>query len=191
MATKRATSKKAEPELNAAGMSIAVISSIYNPDITSRLMTGASSWLLRCGIDEQQLVIDQVPGAWEIPLAAQRIAQSGKVDAIICLGAVIRGETSHFDIIASESAQGIARVMLDYSIPVANGILAVDTEEQALERAGGKLGNKGEEAAQTALTMVYVLRNIDRKYGSSRGRGRMAQAGAKGRVRAKTAKRKA
>jgi 6,7-dimethyl-8-ribityllumazine synthase len=145
-------------KLDAAGLRIAIIVSRFNEEITSRLLTGAKEALLRHGADPTQLTELWVPGAWELPLAAQALAATDSFDAIVALGCVIRGETTHHIHVGGEAASGLARVSLDASIPLGFGVLTTDTEEQALERAGGKGGNKGEDAALAALEMVHILR---------------------------------
>jgi 6,7-dimethyl-8-ribityllumazine synthase len=149
-----------EGRFQADGLRFAIVVSRFNEAITARLLEGARDCLRRHGADERALAIAWVPGAFEIPLAAQRLARSGQFDAVICLGAVIRGATAHFDYVAGQSAAGVARVALDTGLPVSFGILTTDTIEQALERAGTKAGNKGFDAALTAIEMANLLRQI-------------------------------
>ncbi len=141
---------------------IAIVISRFNSFINESLLEGAVDTLKRQGqISEENITIVRCPGAYELPLIAQRVAKSGKYDAIIALGSVIRGGTPHFDYVAGECNKGLAQVALEFDIPVAFGVLTVDTIEQAIERAGTKAGNKGAEAAQSALEMVNVLAQIE------------------------------
>lgn len=132
----------------------------FNSTIVDNLCSGAIDTLRRQGVPEANITVVRVPGAYEMPLAAKRVAARGGADAIIALGAVIRGGTPHFDFVAGECSSGLARVSLDYDIPVAFGVLTTDTIEQAIERSGTKAGNKGADCAMTALEMVSLLRNI-------------------------------
>ena len=132
----------------------------WNSFVVEHLLEGAIDTLRRHGADERDLEIIRVPGAYEMPIAAQRLAASKRFEAIIALGAVIRGGTPHFDYVSSESIGGLGRVALDCDIPIGNGILTVDTMQQAVDRAGGSEGNKGEEAALAAIDMVHVLRDM-------------------------------
>ncbi len=141
---------------------IAIVISRFNSFINESLLAGAVDTLKRYGqVSEQNITVVRCPGAVELPLVAQRVAKTGKFDAIISLGAVIRGGTPHFDYVCSECNKGLAQVALEYSIPVAFGVLTVDTIDQAIERAGTKAGNKGSEAALSALEMINVLSEID------------------------------
>lgn len=133
----------------------------FNSFVVESLVNGAIDTLLRHGVSGQNITVVRVPGAWEIPLAAARMAQTHKYDALIGLGAVIRGSTPHFDFVAGESAKGLGAIGLDYDIPVINAILTTDSIEQAIERSGTKAGNKGSEAAMTALEMINLLGQID------------------------------
>lgn len=132
----------------------------FNSAIVDNLCAGAIDTLRRQGVPEANISVVRVPGAYEIPLAAQRVAAKGGTDAIIALGAVIRGGTPHFDFVAGECSSGLSRVALNHDIPIAFGVLTTDTIEQAVERSGTKAGNKGADAAMTALEMVSLLRNI-------------------------------
>jgi 6,7-dimethyl-8-ribityllumazine synthase len=132
----------------------------FNSSIVDNLCAGAIDTLRRQGVPEANITVVRVPGAYEMPLAAQRVAAKGGTDAIIALGAVIRGGTPHFDFVAGECSSGLARVSLDHDIPIAFGVLTTDTIEQAVERSGTKAGNKGADVAMTALEMVSLLRNI-------------------------------
>ena len=132
----------------------------FNSAIVDGLESGAIDTLRRHGVPEANITVVRVPGAYELPIAAKRVAQRGEVDAIIALGAVIRGGTPHFDYVAGECSNGLARVMLEENLPVAFGVLTTDTIEQAVERSGTKAGNKGADCAMTAMEMVSLLRNI-------------------------------
>ncbi len=132
----------------------------FNSAIVDGLESGAIDTLRRHGVPEANITVVRVPGAYELPIAAKRVAQQGEVDAIIALGAVIRGGTPHFDYVAGECSNGLARVMLEENLPVAFGVLTTDTIEQAVERSGTKAGNKGADCAMTAMEMVSLLRNI-------------------------------
>ena len=138
----------------------AIVVGRFNQFVVDSLVEGAVDALVRHGVDEDNITVIRVPGAYEIPLAAQAVAEKGDVDAIIALGAVIRGSTPHFDYVAGESASGLNKVQMDTGVPCAFGVLTVDTIEQAIERAGTKAGNKGAEAALVGIEMVSVLRQI-------------------------------
>ena len=138
----------------------AIVVGRFNQFVVDSLVEGAVDALVRHGVDEDNITVIRVPGAYEIPLAAQAVAEKGDVDAIIALGAVIRGSTPHFDYVAGESASGLNKVQMDTGVPCAFGVLTVDTIEQAIERAGTKAGNKGADAALVAIEMVSVLRQI-------------------------------
>lgn len=140
---------------------IALLVSRFNSFVVESLLAGALDTLKRHGADERDLQIVRVPGAYEMPIAAQRLAAAKRFDAIIALGAVIRGGTPHFEYVAGECTKGLASVSLKYDIPIAFGVLTVDSIEQAIERAGTKAGNKGAEAAMSALEMVALLRQLD------------------------------
>ena len=139
---------------------LAIVVSRFNEEITSRLLKGALDRLQELDFSKDQTRVVWVPGAIEIPLVAQKLAQSGNYDAIICLGAVIQGETDHYDYICSQVSQGTQQVALQNDIPVIFGVLTTKNEEQALERAGGKMGNKGKDAIDTAVEMVCCLNEI-------------------------------
>ena len=149
-----------EGDLQAAGKNFGIIISRFNSFVSERLLEGAIDTLLRSGAEDGAIDVVRVPGAFEIPLMAQKMAKSGNYDAIICLGAVIRGATSHYDLVANEAAKGIAQVGLDTGVPTIFGVLTTDTIEQAIERAGSKAGNKGSEAALTAIEMINLLNQI-------------------------------
>jgi 6,7-dimethyl-8-ribityllumazine synthase len=146
--------------LRGEGVRVAIACGRFNDLITERLLAGARDGLVRHGVDGASITEAWVPGAFELPLAASRLAGSGEYDAVICLGAVIRGATDHYEHVAGQAAAGIARVALDTGMPVVFGVLTTDTVEQALDRAGTKAGNKGYEAAETALEMVDLLRQL-------------------------------
>jgi len=149
-----------EGALKADGLRIAIVASRWNDLIVSRLTGGAQDALLRLGARDNDLTLVRVPGSFEIPLAAKKLAASGRYDAIICVGAVIRGETPHFDYIAAEVTKGIASAMMETGIPIAYGIITAETVEQAINRAGVKAGNKGFEAAMTAVEMANLLKEL-------------------------------
>ena len=149
-----------EGRLRGEGVRIALACSRFNELITERLLAGARDSLVRHGVDEASITEAWVPGAFELPLVAQRLAGSGEFDAVIALGAVIRGATGHYEHVAGQCAAGLQRAQMDTGIPVVFGVLTTDTLEQALERAGVKAGNKGFEAAMTALEMIDLLRQL-------------------------------
>ena len=152
--------KNIEGELIAKGKSFGMVVSRFNDFITKELVSGCLDTLIRHGASDKDITLAWVPGAFEVPQVAQRLAKSKKYDAIICLGAIIRGATPHFEYIASEAAKGIAKVALDSGIPVVFGIITADTIEQAIERAGTKDGNKGKDAAMNAIEMVNLMDKI-------------------------------
>jgi 6,7-dimethyl-8-ribityllumazine synthase len=154
-----------EGRLAAGGMRIAVVASRFNDLVTDRLVAGARDALLRHGVDEASITLVWTPGAFELPVAALRLAVAGDHDAIVCVGAVIRGSTDHYEHVATQCAAGLGRVALDTGLPVVFGVLTTDTTADALERAGGKLGNKGFEAAVTAVEMVDLLRQLPKSAG--------------------------
>lgn len=149
-----------EGALRAEGLRFAIIASRWNDLIVSRLTGGAEDALRRLGARDDDIAIARVPGSFEIPLVAKRLAASGRYDAIICVGAIIRGETPHFDYLAAEVTKGIAAVSLETGVPIGYGLITADTVEQAINRAGVKAGNKGFEAAVTAVEMANLLRLI-------------------------------
>lgn len=146
--------------LQGEGLRLGIVVSRFNEFISGKLLSGAWDSLTRHGVDPENVEVAWVPGAMEIPLIAKRMAQSGKYDALICLGAVIRGSTPHFDYVAAEVAKGVAAVQLEAGIPVIFGVLTTDTIEQAVERAGTKAGNKGWDSAVSALEMANLLRSL-------------------------------
>lgn len=152
-----------EGRLDATGLRVAVVASRFNETITRSLLDGALSGLRRHGADDAGISVVWVPGAFELPLAASRLAASGEYDAVVCLGAVIRGATAHFDYVAGQAASGCARAALDTGVPVIFGVLTTDTVEQAIERSGTKAGNKGFDAATSAIEMVDLLRQLPKE----------------------------
>ena len=152
--------KTIEGDLNAKGLTLGIILGRFNSFIGERLLDGAIDAIKRHGGEENKITLIRVPGAFEIPLTAKKLAETGKVDAVICLGAVIRGATPHFDYVASEVSKGIAQVSLDTGLPVSFGVITSDNLEQAIERAGSKSGTKGFEAAVSAIEMANLLKGI-------------------------------
>ncbi len=149
-----------EGALDARTVRCAIVVARFNSIVTDRLLDGALDALRRTGGDPTAAAVVRVPGAWEIPLTVRALVETRRFDAIICLGAVIRGETPHFDVVVEESARGMADAAVWSGLPVSNGVLTTNTMEQALDRAGGKAGNKGFDAAMAALEMVHVLRQV-------------------------------
>jgi 6,7-dimethyl-8-ribityllumazine synthase len=149
-----------EGQLRGDGLRVAIAAGRFNDFITERLLAGAKDGLVRHGVDEASITVAWAPGAFELPLVAQRLAASGEYDAVICLGAVIRGATGHYEHVAGQCAAGIERVQLDTGVPVIFGVLTTENVEQAVERAGTKAGNKGFESAMTAIEMVDLLRQL-------------------------------
>lgn len=149
-----------EGKLLAEGQRVGIVAARFNEFITSKLIGGAKDAFVRHGGDENSIDLAWVPGAFEIPLVAKKMAESGKYDAVVCLGAVIRGATPHFDMVANEATKGVANVGLQTGTPVIFGILTTDSIEQAVERAGTKAGNKGFDAMTTAIEMVNLLKKI-------------------------------
>jgi len=150
-----------EGKLSADGIKVGIVAARFNEFITSKLLSGALDCLNRENVEESDIEVAWVPGAFEIPLIASRMAASGRYDAVICLGAVIRGNTSHYDYVCSEVSKGIAHVSLSSGIPVMFGVLTTDNIEQAIERAGTKAGNKGAECAHGAIEMVNLMREME------------------------------
>jgi 6,7-dimethyl-8-ribityllumazine synthase len=146
--------------LDGRGMRLAVVAGRFNAHVTRPLLDGARSALRVRGVDPDDVPVHWVPGVFEVPLVAKRLASSGSVDAVICLGAVIRGETAHFEYVAGPCASSIARVAIDTGVPVIFGVLTTDNDQQALDRAGGRMGNKGAEAVDAAIEMVTLLREL-------------------------------
>lgn len=152
--------KVIEGNIIAQGIKVGIVASRFNEFIVNKLVGGAEDALVRHGVNTDDIDVAWVPGAFEIPLIAQKMAASGKYDAVICVGAVIRGSTSHYDYVCNEVSKGIAAVSLKSNIPVMFGILTTDTIEQAIERAGTKAGNKGFDAATSAIEMVNLIKQL-------------------------------
>jgi 6,7-dimethyl-8-ribityllumazine synthase len=155
------TIRTVEGDLRVGRLRIALVASRFNPEVVERLVRGAVDALVAHGADPALLELVRVPGAYDLPPVARRIAASGRCDAIVALGAVIRGETAHFDYVAGECAAGLARVAADTGVPVAFGVLTTEDEAQAMERAGGSEGNKGADAALAAVELATLLRKLD------------------------------
>ncbi len=153
-------SKVFEGQLSAAGLRIAIVISRFNSFITERLLGGAMDALTRTGADQDLIDVIKVPGSWEVPMVAAELARAHRYDAVICLSAVIRGETPHFDYVAAEAAKGVAHASYETGVPVAFGVLTTNTLEQAIDRAGAKGGNKGFDAAMSAIEMANLLRSL-------------------------------
>jgi 6,7-dimethyl-8-ribityllumazine synthase len=159
-------------ELNAAGFHFGIVVGQFNSFITERLLAGALDGLKRAGAGEKQIEIVRVPGSFEIPLAAKKLAATGRCDSIVCIGCILRGETSHYDYVASETARGIQLAQLDSGVPMIFCVLTCDTLEQAIERAGLKSGNKGSDAALAAIEMADLARKLAGKSSPAKSRGR-------------------
>jgi 6,7-dimethyl-8-ribityllumazine synthase len=159
------TYKELQGKLDASGTRLAIVAGRFNDDVTKVLLDGALHELAEHGLEPDAVPVVWVPGAFEIPLAAKRLADSGEHDAVICLGAVIRGDTPHFEYVADACASGISRIALDTGVPIAFGVLTTDDREQAFARTGGAEGNKGAEAAATAVEMVDLLRQLGKGAG--------------------------
>ncbi|MGA3099467.1 MAG: 6,7-dimethyl-8-ribityllumazine synthase [Bryobacteraceae bacterium] len=153
-------SKVYEGQLTAAGLRFAIVVSRFNSFVTERLLAGAMDALTRTGAEAELIDIVKAPGSWEIPLAAAELARGKRYDAVICLSAIIRGDTPHFDYLAAEAAKGLAHVSYETGVPVAFGVLTTNTLEQAIDRAGAKGGNKGFDAAMSAIEMANLLRAL-------------------------------
>jgi 6,7-dimethyl-8-ribityllumazine synthase len=147
-------------DLGAAGLKFAIVVGRFNSFITDRLLAGAMDALSRCGAADENIEIIRVPGSWELPLIVSELAELKRHDALIALGAVIRGDTPHFDYVAAEAARGLARVSLDSGVPIAFGVLTCNTVEQAIDRSGAKSGNKGFDAAMTAIEMANLMMRL-------------------------------
>lgn len=152
--------KTLEGKLTAKNMKIAIVVARFNEFITSKLLSGCIDCLIRHEAADEDLTVAWVPGAFEIPMAAKKLAESGKYDAVICLGAVIRGATPHFDYVCAEASKGIAQVSMQSGVPVAFGVLTTENIQQAVERAGTKAGNKGVDCAMTAMEMVNLFKEM-------------------------------
>ena len=152
--------RKLEGKVVGQGIKVGIVAARFNEFIVSNLVGGAQDALIRHGVEDDDITLAWVPGAFEIPMIANRMASSGEYDAVICLGAVIKGSTSHYDYVCAEVSKGIAQVGMNTSVPTIFGILTTDNIEQAIERAGTKAGNKGYDAACTAIEMVNLLKNM-------------------------------
>lgn len=152
--------KVLEGNVIASGIKVGIVAARFNEFIVSKLVSGAEDACVRHGVNSDDIELAWVPGAYEIPLVAKKMAKSGKYDAVICLGAVIKGSTSHYDYVCAEVSKGIASVSLETEIPVIFGVLTTDNIEQAIERAGTKAGNKGYDVACTAIEMVNLMKNM-------------------------------
>lgn len=152
--------RKLEGKVVGQGIKVGIVAARFNEFIVSKLVGGAQDALIRHGVEDDDITLAWVPGAFEIPMIANRMASSGEYDAVICLGAVIKGSTSHYDYVCAEVSKGIAQVGMNTSVPTIFGILTTDNIEQAIERAGTKAGNKGYDAACTAIEMVNLLKNM-------------------------------
>lgn len=153
--------KKLEGELDGTGLKLGIVLSRFNSMVTERLLSGAKDKLTRLGVAEKDLEVAYVPGSFELPRGARKLKDTGKYDGIIALGAVIRGETPHFDYVANEASKGLAEINLEAEIPVTFGLITADTLEQAIDRAGAKQGNKGNEAAEALVEMVNLESKLD------------------------------
>jgi len=167
MASGKFKSAKTMGGLSAAGLRIGVVVSQFNAFITDRLLAGALAALERGGAEEKQIEVVQVPGAFELPLAAKKMAAGGTFDAIICIGCILRGETSHYDVVVSETARGVQLAQLDTGVPLIFCVLTCDTLEQAIDRAGLKSGNKGYEAGLGAMEMAQLMRKLGKNSASA------------------------
>jgi 6,7-dimethyl-8-ribityllumazine synthase len=152
--------KIVQGELQAKGLSFGIVVSRFNDFITGKLLEGAEDALLRHGAKDDDIEVVKVPGSFEIPLVARKLAQTGRFNAVVCLGTVIRGATPHFEYVAAEVSKGVAQASLETGVPISFGVLTTDTIEQAVERAGTKSGNKGFDAALTAIEMAQVLKKL-------------------------------
>ncbi len=166
-----------EGKLGAKGCRFGIIVSKFNEFVTSRLLAGAMDVLVEAGADKDAADVVYVPGAYEIPLVARELAKSGSYDAVICLGAIIRGETPHFEFISTETSRGIARAALEASVPVIFGVLTTDTGKQALERSGEPERNRGSEAARTAVQMADLMRQLRSPRGKQASKPAVKTAG--------------
>ncbi|MBC15875.1 riboflavin synthase beta chain [Pseudodesulfovibrio profundus] len=152
--------KTIEGQLNAKGLKIAIVAARFNDFIVDRLISGATDYLVRHGGSEEDLTLVRLPGAFELPIAAQKLARSGDYDGVVVLGAVIRGATPHFDFVCNECAKGVAQASMESGVPMGFGLLTCDSLDQAIERAGSKAGNKGVEAASALLETIRVLEQL-------------------------------
>ena len=153
--------RKIEGNYVGSGLKVAIVAARFNEFIVSKLVAGANDTLVRHGVNDDDITLTWVPGAFEIPLIAEKLAETKQYDAVICLGAVIKGSTSHYDYVCAEVSKGVATVGLNTKVPTIFGVLTTDNIEQAIERAGTKAGNKGSDAALTAIEMANLIRNIE------------------------------
>jgi len=153
--------KKMEGELDGTGLKLGIVLSRFNSMVTERLLSGAKDKLIRLGVAEKDLEVAYVPGSFELPRGVRKLKDTGKYDGVIALGAVIRGETPHFDYVANEASKGLAEINLEAEVPVTFGLITADTLEQAIDRAGAKQGNKGNEAAEALVEMVNLESKLD------------------------------
>lgn len=149
-----------EGKVVAEGIKVGIVAARFNEFITSKLLSGAQDGLVRHGVNDEDITVAWVPGAFEIPVVAKKMAESGKYDAVICVGAVIRGATSHYDYVCAEVSKGIATISLKTGVPVMFGVVTTDNIQQAIERAGSKAGNKGYDCALSAIEMVNLMKNM-------------------------------
>lgn len=149
-----------EGKVVAEGIKVGIVAARFNEFITSKLLSGAQDGLVRHGVNDEDITVAWVPGAFEIPVVAKKMAESGKYDAVICVGAVIRGATSHYDYVCSEVSKGIATISLNTGVPVMFGVVTTDNIQQAIERAGSKAGNKGYDCALSAIEMVNLMKKM-------------------------------
>lgn len=155
--------KTIEGNLSAVGLRFALVVGRFNDFISDRLLEGALDTLVRSGAKDDAIDVYKVPGSFEMPVVAKKLAENGNYDAIICLGCIIRGGTPHFDYVAAEASKGIAKISIEYGLPVSFGVITADNIEQAIERAGTKSGNKGRDAALSAIEMANLLKSISKK----------------------------
>lgn len=160
-----------EGSLNGRGLRVGLVSSRFNDFIVERLVRGAETALRQCGVSDSDVARARVPGSFEIPAAAMKMAKSGKYDAIVCLGCVIRGATSHYDLVCAEAAKGVAQVGARTGVPTIFAVVTTDTVEQAIERAGAKMGNKGYEGALAAVEMARLFSRMDESGSEAPGKG--------------------
>ena len=152
--------RKLKGDLQGRGLRIAIVSSRFNEEVTSKLLQGALESLSLCNVRDEDVTVASVPGALELGLTAKALAETGKFDAIVCLGAVVKGETGHYDVVATQGTAALSRVSLDTGIPIGMGVITTNNTEQAMDRAGGKTGNKGSDAALVAVEMANLIRLI-------------------------------
>ncbi|SVA66439.1 uncharacterized protein METZ01_LOCUS119293 [marine metagenome] len=152
--------KRVAPSMDGSNLNIGIVVAKFNEFITDKLLEGAEEGLAECGVNTNEITVAPVPGSFEIPVVASKMASSGGYDAVICLGAVIKGDTDHYEFVAKEAANGIAQVALKYGVPIVFGVLTTHTVQQALDRAGGRKGNAGHSCALTAIETANLIRNL-------------------------------